>query len=50
MEKSDVTKYFDLIEAMGEQALVQEWLCWSSNQELKEFIEHCEEYWEIDLD
>lgn len=50
MEKINyVTKFYDLIEMIGEEALIREWLCYCTSEELKEFVEHCERYYEVEV-
>jgi hypothetical protein len=49
MEKvNQVTKLYNLIEMFGEEKLIREWLCYCTSDELKEFVEHCEEYYKVD--
>lgn len=49
MEKvNNVTKLYNLIEMFGEETLIREWLCYCTSEELKEFVEHCEQYYEVD--
>ena len=49
MEKvNQVTKLYNLIEMFGEEKLIREWLCYCTTEELKEFVEHCEEYYKVD--
>jgi len=43
-----VTKLYNLIEMFGEEKLIREWLCYCTSDELKEFVEHCEKYYEVD--
>lgn len=45
---NDVTKLYNLMEMFGEEKLLREWLCFCSGDELKEFVEHCEHYYEVD--
>lgn len=50
MRKNEyVDKMYDLIEMMGEQALIFEFIQYSSADELKEFVEHCEQFFEVEL-
>jgi hypothetical protein len=43
-----VTKLYNLIEMFGEEKLLREWLCYCTLDELQEFVEHCERYYEVD--
>jgi hypothetical protein len=41
----EVDKYYDLIELLGERVVLAEWLCYSTRDEIKEFVEHCEQHY-----
>jgi hypothetical protein len=38
----------NLIEMLGERALLQEWIIYASNDELQEFVQHCEDVFEVE--
>jgi hypothetical protein len=54
MTKEDYTiLMFDLMERVGADALIHEFILYSSNHELENFISHCEGMWpveELELD
>ena len=49
MKHEYVQKMYDLIEMFGEVSLLQEWLAYSSADELKEFVEHVEDFYEVEV-
>lgn len=47
--KSEVVdQMYNLIEMLGEQALLHEFIIYSSNDELAEFVKHCEDIFEVE--
>jgi hypothetical protein len=54
MTKEDYTiLMYDLMERLGTDALIYEFISYSTNQELENFISHCEGLWpveEVELD
>lgn len=49
MKHEYVQKMYDLIEMFGEQTLLIEFLSYSSGEELKEFVEHFERHYEVEV-
>ena len=48
--KSEYThKMYDLIEMFGEQSLLLEWITYADVDELKEFVEHVEDFYEVEV-
>ena len=48
IKDENVSKLYYLIETLGADTIVREWVCYASNDEIKEFVEHCEEFLEIE--
>ena len=38
----------NLIEMLGERALLQEWIIYASNDEVQDFVQHCEDVFEVE--
>lgn len=49
MKSEYVQKMYDLIEMFGEQSLLLEWLTYADADELKEFVEHVEDFYEVEV-
>lgn len=39
----EVDRLYKLVEDLGYETLLMEWVCYSSADEIKEFVEHCEQ-------
>lgn len=39
-------RFDDLRDTLGDEAIFLELLCWFSTDELKEFVEHCERFYD----
>ena len=49
MKSEYVNKMYDLIEMFGEQSLLLEWITYAGSDELKEFVEHVEDFYEVEV-
>ncbi len=50
MKNDYVIKMHDLIEQMGETEIIFEWIAFATRDELKEFVEHCEQHYGVETE